>query len=323
MRRKAHDVNYGMARSTTFLKRLLRGPSTSDLVATPSPPAATPPAAAPSPREVTLRWHTIPASETPNHPGLIHDLIAKRIDGMVIEGVYTPDEVERVLDRMGATEDRGWTPEPFGSMLGMPLNQLGDWATDRIPFLDDSERWRPIYEELFGFDPSQRIVEVLQPMAEGLAIGPPTEDGREYNPGNLRIYEPGRGGLRAHAGNEFIPVAAPGAMNHLLTQTQVRDHMSFFAVLQRPEIGGALSVYDLLYVDHPEHVRRWDGEDRDDAFFDEYPCIKVDPDPGDMVIFGGGWRWHRVDPVDGTIPRVTYGGFASPALVGSAINIWC
>jgi len=274
------------------------------------------------PPTAELDWRYVPAAETADHPRLLHELNAKQFDGMLVTGVFTPDEVSQALERLAAVSD-GWTPEPFGAMLGMPLNHLGDHAANRDPYLDDTDACRDIYLEVFGFDPHQRIADVLQPMAEGLQLVAPTEDGRSYNPGNLRTYEPGLGGLRAHVGNEFIDTSAPGAMRHLLSTTRTRDHMSYFVVLQPSLEGGDLSVYDLLFVDHPTHERRWDGTYRDDAWFDELSCLRLSPGPGDMILFGGGWRWHRVDPIEGSIPRITYGGFASPSLDGERIHFWC
>ena len=82
-------------------------------------------------------------------------------------------------------------------------------------------------------------------------------------------------------------------------------------------------VYDLLYEDHPEHDALWEFGDRDDSFFDDYPGTAIDAAPGSMVLFGGGPRWHRINPVFGARPRVTYGGFAAPSLDGERLDFWC
>jgi hypothetical protein len=176
--------------------------------------------------------------------------------------------------------------------------------------------------DAFGFDPHRRLVDVIGPMAGDRTIVPVQEAGRFYNPGNVRWYDPGKGGLRAHAGNEFIPLIEDGAMSHLLTTTKVFDHMSYFVVLQRPEQGGTLSVYDLLWRDHNDHATPWDSATRDDSFFDTETCMKIDAGPGDLVLFGGGWRWHRIDPVQGNIPRITYGGFMCESVGGTELHMY-
>ena len=36
---------------------------------------------------------------------------------------------------------------------------------------------------------------------------------------------------------------------------------------------------------------------------------KFNPEPGDLLIFYGGRIWHRVEPILGSKPRITLGGF--------------
>ena len=61
---------------------------------------------------------------------------------------------------------------------------------------------------------------------------------------------------------------------------------------------------------------------RDDSLFSASRMIEVDPEPGELVIFGGGWRWHRVNEIEGTRPRITYGGFAGRSLEGDWLNLF-
>lgn len=275
------------------------------------------------PQTLELRWLTVDAADTPSHPGAIDEIMGRRIDGMSINGVVTPAEVDRALEVLEQHRHVEGTPEPFGTMLGMPLHQLGPDASDRHLFLDETEMARPVYEKAFGFDPHQRIAEVLQPMTSGRPVAPPVEEGRAYNPGNVRWYDPHLGGLRSHVGNEFRYLAEQGAMEHLIQTTAVEDHLSYFVVLQPPSEGGALAVFDLLWEDENENIKPWDSAMRDDRWFDTRSASRFSPGPGDMILFGGGWRWHRVDPVAGDRPRITYGGFAAPSRDDRELHLWC
>lgn len=303
-----------------LLQRRRRVAPTSGPAPVAAPAAVTAPPVPPPPAD--LRWLTIDAADTAAHPGLVNDLIAKRIDGMMIRGVFTPDEIDRALASFAGLTDE-WSPQAFGAMLGMPLNQVGANSQDRTPHLDDTDRCQPLYRAAFGFDPHQRVADVLSPMTGDLAVAAPVENGRAYNPGNIRRYEPGMGGLKSHAGNEFIGLVAEGAMSHLLTTTDPYDHMSYFVVLQPSEGGGSLSVFDLLWERHSDADadETWAGY-RNDSWFDGIPALRLDPGPGDMILFGGGWRWHRVDPVTGPIPRITYGGFAAPSRDGRELHLF-
>jgi hypothetical protein len=269
-----------------------------------------------------LRWLHVEAGVCAQLPGAVRDLCDQRLDGLTIEGVLTPAEVDRALPVLAAARDDARNDAMFGSMLGMPLAELariGD-PTDRTPYLDVAERCRTVHEEAFGFDPRDRLAALLEPMASGWQITTPREHGRQYATGNVRWYEPGEGGLPAHAGNEF-QMHGEQLFAGLRATTTTVDHLSWFIVLQDPDHGGALSVYDLVHGTY-EPAEAWQEHGRRDGDFDGHEVLRVAPDPGGMVIFGGGWRYHRVDPVEGRRPRITYGGFAGPGTDGNTLNLW-
>jgi hypothetical protein len=270
---------------------------------------------------VALRWEQIAAADLGSHPDLLDELIHRRRDGVTITGIFEPDEIQQAIARLDDTRDVR-TASTIGTVLGMPIGEVGAESQDRTAFLDDTDRARALYREAFGVDPHARLAERLAPASGGRPLVPPSEGGREYNPGQMRWFEPGCGGLRAHAGNEFRAILEHGAMSHLVTTTQVTHHLSYFVVLQRPEEGGSLSVYDLLWESYSGDPDAWSSGARADDWFDDQPRLKVDPDPGSLVLFGGGWRWHRVEPVHGDRPRITYGGFAAPSVDETEIHFW-
>ena len=270
------------------------------------------------PKQLALRWDTIAASDTGAHPGRVAELTAARQDGITITGVFSQEEIDRALERLDGVER---LERPFGTLLGMPLGMLGSDEQDRTPYYEDTVRARALYLDAFGFDPHDRVASILQPMAGTLRLEPPTEDGHGYNPGQIRWWEPNQGGLPAHVGNEFRRQLADGPMSHLVQVTHVTNHLSYFVILQRADTGGELSVYDLTWDDNsgPDNFT---NAQRDDSWIDRTVCTKLDLQPGDMVLFGGGWRWHKVDPIFGSKPRISYGGFAAPSVDGEALHFW-
>jgi len=270
------------------------------------------------PAKVPLRWETIAASEGARHPDVIGRLVDRSLDGLTITGVFSPSEIAAGLAGLEGGER---IPRPFGTLLGMPLGMSGGDAPERAAYHDDVDRSRARYREAFGFDPHARLAQVLSPFGGGMPMVAPLEDGRPYNPGHMRWWTPGGPGLQAHVGNEFRRHLEHSAMKHLLTVTRVLHHLSYFVVLQQPDVGGALSVYDLLW-EQDEGLEDWIDGEREDTRFDSLPCTKFDLPAGDMVIFGGGWRWHRVDPLGGTRQRITYGGFAAPSIDGTELHFW-
>lgn len=271
--------------------------------------------------DLPITWYDFPATDAAQRRAIVLDIMNQRVDGMTVRGVFTPEEAARAVDALPQHRDHE-TPVVFGTVLARPLMQSG-MSRDRTQHLDDADRFRGEFHEMFGFDPHARLAELFSTLSGGLPLTAPVEDGRAYNPGQIRIMEPDGGGLAAHAGNEFLISNKEGSADHLWETTDALDHMSYFVVLQRPDRGGELSVYDKLWEDPRE---QGDGPSvpltHDASYFDDLPHITIDPDPGDLVVFRGGRRWHRVEPVFGDRPRLTYGGFAAPSHDRRAIHCW-
>lgn len=248
-------------------------------------------------------------------------LLDMEIDGATIRGVFTPSEVEVVLAQLEEMADLR-TAVPFGVMVGRPIGlpMDDDDGTSR-PYVEHAKLCRDFYRTSFGFDPHDRVVDVLAPMAGGHPLLPAADDNGEYNPGQLRWMEPGLGGLSAHYGNEFLRLHRDGRKAGLFKTTDAINHLSYFAMLQRPDVGGTLSVFEALETTY-QHPTGWADGVRDDSYFDSAPMRTLDPGPGDLLLFGGGHRWHRVEPIDGNRSRVTYGGFCARSIDGADVNFW-
>lgn len=270
--------------------------------------------------DVSLDWEVVAADRLGTVPALLDDLLSGRRDGATITGVLSPAEAADAAAGLDQIPDAQRREHLFGWLLGMSIGMLGG-ATDRSPYMDDAAAVRPAMSKAFGFDPHERIARCLASIAGDRPCVPASEGGRPYNPGQVRWFLPDRGGLPAHVGNEFKVQLEHGAMQHLLTTTKVFNHLSYFVVLQRPTSGGGLRVYDLTFSDN-QGRDDWGTGFPDDRWIKSVPSRVLDPAPGDLILFGGGWRWHRVEEVVGTRPRITYGGFAAESIDGSEIHFW-
>jgi hypothetical protein len=267
-----------------------------------------------------LRVVDVDAASASEHPDLLRRIAAREADAALVRGVLSSDEVDAAVARLNAVRSQS-SREIFGHVLGFPLLRLGEDNADRSGYYEATKVARATYREAFGFDPHERVVSVLQHMTGGLPIEIPTEDGAEYNPGTVRWYLPGEGGLFPHVGNEFVDQNAGGALSHLLTVNQVREWMSWFMVLQRPDSGGTLTIYDLLHADRPPEIDQA-GRDVREPLFAGRRSVTIDPAPGDLIVFCGGWRYHRVEQIGEGPPRMTYGGFMRADRTGTRIHTW-
>lgn len=268
-------------------------------------------------------WDTLDASELARHPGLMQRIFDRQIDGVTVTNVYTAEEAATAVRALEAFDGPEKMSIPFGWVIGPSLGATP--TTDRSGYMDAIDRANEIYRDAFGFDPFARITDVLRPVSSGRPLLAASEGGRDYNPAQVRSFSPGCGGLPAHVGNEFRSQLAETAMSHLITTTQVTGHISYFVMLQPAEKAGELVIYDLYWEDNQGHTDYGDIDDvgfPDDSWIESVPSRRVPLGPGDMVLFTGGYRWHRVDPPEGNRERVTYGGFSSPSLDGTEIHFW-
>lgn len=270
--------------------------------------------------EPQIPWLDIDASEVGRYPDLIPDILGRKAAGVTVRRVFTEAEVERAVERLPENRE-GETPVVFGTVLGRPLMQSG-MSRDRTQHLDDAERFRPVFLDLFGMDPHARLAEVFGALSGGMALTAPTEDGRSYNPGQIRIMDPGGGGLAAHAGNEFLMSNKDGSASHLWETTDAIDHMSYFVMMQPAEQGGELSVYERLWEDTRDEHGNVTPLTHDASAFDDAPHLTIAPGPGDLILFWAGRRWHRVEQVLGPVPRITYGGFTAPSRDHTELHCW-
>ena len=167
-----------------------------------------------------------------------------------------------------------------------------------------------VCEGAFGFIPT--IVSVMAPLAPGRwwrsrRTAGPTRPGTSHG-GNREVV-----GSRLTSATNFTPTGR--TPTSLTSPPRVEDHLSYFVVLQPPQGGGALSVDDQLWGTRIENGEPGICRARRRRLRHQRPRLGAPPRAGDLV--GGGWRWHRVDPVTGDTHRITYG--ICPSLDGDAI----
>ena len=136
--------------------------------------------------------------------------------------------------------------------------------------------------------------------------------GGEFPFCTIRELFPGTGEMTVHCEKALFSFANTFYNN--ITPTMDIDYQwSFFVVLEAPESGGALTVFDF---DNNEVVQKIDDEKflmRDGSIFTIDPhserAVQVMPKKGSLVIFNGGNYWHRIERIAGNNSRITLGGF--------------
>lgn len=261
--------------------------------------------------------------ELSEHPDLIKNIVRRKIDGVIVENVFSQEEIAAAIARIESWETNVIDPNGFGKVYGKTLTGSND---DLVYYFSETEDFTANLARIFGAPFEKRVESIFKQMAGDRRVAVPTYEGRgHYKPATIRFIEPGKDGMRAHIGNEFITGLPQCA--HISEQVQLLDQLSYFVLLQTPDSGGELILYDLLWKNTPPHmiVNKAFVRIADERLAElerSYAKEALDLRAGDMLIFHGGRIWHRVSAVKGERPRITVGGFAAFSNDDSSLFYW-
>lgn len=261
----------------------------------------------------------------PAHGGVYEDIYAGRLTGAVVRRALPADLVAKAAAALGATD--AWT-SPNRGMKGGEIRTIGDAATPTFTFLRGppeevyaqsaaahAERTAAIFGD--GAAAMARVQALLSGLAGGRPAAPPAYDTQHRWAGfNFRALDPGEQ-IFAHHDSHY----GLGVYRHLDPALDRTTVASFFFTVQAPESGGELVVYGVR-GDDPD-VPVLPTRFLDTATIEaRYPAARLTLGAGDLVVFDAGRQVHRVTPVSGARPRLTFGGFSTLALDRSHLAFW-
>lgn len=278
--------------------------------------------AEPEPGGITYNIPRVDASDLSAFPDAIKEIYDRKIDGIIVENVLSPDALQQAIARIEAWDTDIIEPSDFGKVYGKTL--VGS-QPDLEFFLSQTDSYNEDLSRIFG-QSFQSIVEpLMEKMGGGREVMTPEVEGRgRYKPCTIRYIDPGKKEMRAHVGNEFI-TGLPQC-EHIAGMVHLNDQLSYFMLMQKPDEGGDLVLYDLSWEDTPpdmiaDQAFRKIPEYRQKALR-KYARQKLVMNPGEVLLFHGGRIWHRVDPVQGSKSRITIGGFVAFALNDKRLYYW-
>jgi hypothetical protein len=137
----------------------------------------------------------------------------------------------------------------------------------------------------------------------------------QFNPFTLRILRPSKVDIHHHVENQSVEQYA-NFFQELGYYLQVYNQFSFVLMVQAPEQGGEIVLFDEVWKGHhlvEQQRKALDDMDTADAIahkIKEVICLNA----GDLLIFPAGITWHKVAEVSGNIERITLGGFIGKSL---------
>lgn len=258
-------------------------------------------------------------------PSLMRKLFTTEVDGFVTKGVFSQEEVSQILEatKQISADDKLYTSN--GEVFPMPFATIRNTGFDLDRYKAKLEALDiPLFSLL-----KDRLAEFFNAVGGDFDVKVPDIiiEGKEGSAafGNFRFFLPELGGLFVHCGNLFQEDSP--VYYQVVEDMDKKRQLSFFVALQYPESGGELTIYNMLW---PEVNAKDDFENNEYVldcngnrlYLDKTEQFLVRPRPGDLLVFRGGPIWHRVEPILGDRPRITFGGFMNYSEDGDKFFYW-
>lgn len=272
-------------------------------------------------------FQTITLEELLKRDAAIYDLYTNKNDGYLVKNFLTEAEVDTIMSHISIAENDtpahtavGYTyPPVFAEFSNRIKNESGEQKEKSIlSYFEKTTTYNREFENNFGVDVKGRIEKAYAAIsgnreilvAEGM-------NGQGHYPfATFRCLVPDKGLMSVHCGNYFGKTFET-FYAELTKKVTVENQMSFFIMLQEPEAGGELSLFNFRWKSgqtksNPSEDNEIIQPDGTKMYVEDDKNIikdKIRPKKGDMILFQGGNIWHRVETVRGNIPRITFGGF--------------
>ncbi len=255
------------------------------------------------------KWLIFDVESARDYSDGINQVYQSQIDGMLIQEVFSKAEMLSVKHKL---ENKDYELETvgYGVTLGYVLAAAG---TSTEKYLKVAASFRDELKMLFTTNYEARVEAVLSQMSGGRKVELAREsDERIYTPATFRFLYPNRGGIGLHRDNEFL---GQSSYQHLNKIARMVNAMSYFIIVDTPEQGGDLVLYDLPPEQYETPIKNLDLEN--------CPKRLITPDIGDMILFRGGDILHQVTPdVECQKTRITIGGFLALSKDDKKVFYW-
>ncbi|MBI3519098.1 MAG: 2OG-Fe(II) oxygenase [Bacteroidetes bacterium] len=285
-------------------------------------------------------FKTITVDELFQQDAALWDLYTNEKDGFLIKNFLSEEEVDKIMENFNkALNDNpahtsvGFTYPPifaeFSSKLRNASNEEKEIEVKK--YFEKTGHFNDNFSNMYNVDVRTRMEKLFRGIAGGREINvAETADGKGNYPfATFRYLLPDKGLMTVHCGNYFGKTFGE-FYKDLAQKVAVKNQMSYFIMLNEPEQGGELTLFNFRWKDGQTKVDNMEDNeiiqpDGSKMYVEDNPNIikdKIKPKKGDMILFQGGNIWHRVETVRGSKPRITLGGFIGVSIDKTKIYYW-
>lgn len=250
------------------------------------------------------------------------DILNNETHGFIVNDFLNSDEVNKLI--MGLRNipnsnlvhiEKDFDSYPmsfaqFDQMLQSNLLKEEDYFLKSEAFINS-------FNENFGIDIILKMNQIFSFIKNAPRIEIPNKPNttNQYVPFTFRELFPGEGCLKAHCENLFFQ-EFPSFFNKINAFSMLDHQLSFFIVLQKPEMGGELTLFDIVWNENQRRINDGEIKLENEITYDFDDAIKLKrdyhhPPVGSLFVFSGGKIWHRVEKIVSAPSRITVGGFLS------------
>lgn len=253
------------------------------------------------------------------------------VDAIVVRHFLSATEVETLLQHLlqqpenqGPITQSKTYPFPFAASDKSNPNR----ANEINAYFLQCKMYRDEYPTRFGVDIEKKTTDILTRLNQNQpAKIQTTANGGSYIPSTFRMAIPEQTYIDLHADNMF-PQFATEFYEPLRQVAEVHNQLSFFTILQKPERGGELSLFNVAWDVAKEFntteqsIILENGQRLQAGNANELYRHQFDLEPGDLIIFPGGQLYHRIEDVQGSKLRISLGGFIGYSKANKDVYYW-
>jgi hypothetical protein len=270
----------------------------------------------------------------------LYNLYTNASDGYLVKNFLSEKEVDTIM----ANFDKVLNDNPAYTAVGFTYPTVFAEFSNRIKenteeekqalisaYFDKNLIFRDTFVQEFGVDVKGKLEEMFNAISggRGMVVADGMGGMGSYPFATFRYLTPEKGLMSVHCGNYFGKTFEK-FYEDLTRKVAVTNQMSFFIMLQQPEEGGELSLFNFRWKDgqtkmSPSEDNEIIQPDGTKMNVNTNPNImkdKIAPQKGDLIIFQGGNIWHKVEPVKGKMPRITLGGFMGISVNKDKFYYW-
>lgn len=254
----------------------------------------------------------------------LQDLYYKKNDVLIIQDYINNNENLGLVSEFKKFEDSNLSFKfsDAGSSFPIPYSLVNSYfhSNPIQEYLNSAKNLNNKIDVKCSSNPLSHLIEKIEKL--GLKRLSLNED-NYLSPVNFRRLNSLKNGIDLHCENSFKDDLDENFKAMLYSKIDIENILSFFIVLQKPETGGELIIYNQEWdnVKIPTfELTKNNREDKSGNILDNYSTKKtkstfIDLEVNELIIFRGAQIYHAINNIHGNIDRITVGGF-----IGQSIN---